>query len=166
MKKLFIILVFALCLFGCGAEETFETVNDDLWATPAMAAAAQINLQLPDDIDQSLLSSADGSKLFLCDDFSVMLQTLPGGDMARTVQTVTGYDKQKITMIKTKKDDTEVYSCAWSVAGEGEDQICRAVILDDGVYHYAVTVMADYSLAASLEGIWTPLLESVTLSID
>ena len=165
MKKLFVMLVVALVLSGCSAKETFETIGD-LWATPVMANPAEIKLQLPEDVDASVLDDPNGNKLYICDDFSVMVQTLPGGDMAQTVQTVTGYDKQKITMVKTEKDDTKVYSCAWSTAGESGDQICRAVILDDGVYHYAVTVMADYTLATSLEDMWIPLLGSVTLSTD
>ena len=164
MKMLFVILICALCLSGCGVEETFETVGD-LWAAPAMADAAQVKIKLPDSMEVSVMDNPDAGKLYICDDFSVIVQTLSGGDLARTVQSVTGYDKQKITIINTEKDDTQVYSCVWSAAGEGGDQICRAVILDDGVYHYAVTVMADYSLAASLEDVWNPLLDSVTLSI-
>lgn len=163
MKKLSILLISLLCLCGCSAEETFETIND-VWVTPAMADALQVRMQLPDGADASVLSNGNDEQVYFFDDFSVVVQTLTGGDLARTIKAVTGFEREKITCIAASRDGVDSYSCAWSAAGEGADQICRAVILDDGVYHYAVTVMADYTLAASLEDIWDPLLASVSLS--
>ena len=48
MKKCCLLLVLALLLCGCGAEETFETVADE-WAAPAMAQPRQISVRLPDN---------------------------------------------------------------------------------------------------------------------
>ena len=58
------------------------------------------------------------------------------------------------------------YEYVWSTPGEAEDQICRGIILDDGFYHYAVTVMADYSQAGELQETWQSVFESVVLSTD
>ena len=40
-------------------------------------------------------------------------------------------------------------------------QVGNAVILDDGNFHYAVSVMADADQAAKLEDTWQHILDSV-----
>ena len=162
MKKLLFLLIGMLCLTGCGAVETWETI-DDLNAVPVMAEPAIIGLSIPNEAEVTALELDDG-KMYLFEDYSVILQTLEGGDIGRTVQTVTGFEKEKIDLIKTNINGIISYRCAWCAAGESEDQICRAIILDDGTHHYAVTVMAAYNMAGMLSDVWKPLLESVTLS--
>lgn len=164
MKKLCLLLVSVLLLSGCG-KQTFETVNDDL-AVPVIAQAAKIQLDFPEAISASLLEGDDDSRLYLCEGFSVAVQTLAGGDMEKTVETVTGFEKDMLNLLKTQENGVAKYFCAWSTAGEGEDQICRTLILDDGAYHYAVTIMADYSLAGESAQVWQTVLDSVHLSTD
>jgi hypothetical protein len=164
MKKLWIVLLCALCLAGCGAVKNLETIADDLQFDEA--TAAQVEIALPQDSETVLLSGDSGDRLYLCEDYTVAVQTLSGGDLNRSLQTVTGFDKDSLTLMKTEQGGVITYSCVWSAVGEGEDQVCRAVILDDGEYHYAVTVMADYTQAADLADVWQQVLGSVELSID
>ncbi len=165
MKKGFVILVCALMLSGCGVQDTFETLADDD-AVSAMATAAKVELRLPEEAAAPSMENEDGSKLYLCDGYTVTVQTLDGGDLGRTVQQVSGFSKEELTVMQTKKNGLDSYEMAWCAAGEGEDQICRGVILDDGKYHYAVTVMANYSQAGALRQTWQSILDSVTLSTD
>ena len=164
MKKMFVILLSMLCLTGCNASETMETISDDL-AISAGAVAADITLVL-DDEEAAMFCGADGSKLYVCDEYSVMVQTSAGGDIAGSIQAATGFSKDKLTVMQTRKHDVTSYEYAWSTTGEAEDQICRGVLLDDGAYHYAVTIMADYTQASSLQDTWQSILDSVMLSID
>lgn len=164
MKKGLAILVCVLLLTGCGVQDTFETLSDDD-AVSAMATAAKVELLLPEEAASPSMESEDGGKLYLCDGYTVTVQTLSGGDVGRTVQEVSGYAKEELTVMQTKKNDLTCYEMAWCAAGEGEDQVCRCVILDDGAYHYAVTVMANYSRAGALQETWQSILDSVTLSI-
>lgn len=164
MKKLWIVVMCALCLAGCSAAQTMETIADDL--VFAEAEAAQVELMIPQNSEMQLLSENGDDKLYLCGDYTIAVQTLCGGDLNRTVQTVTGYEKDSLMLMQTQRNGITTYSCAWSAVGEGADQVCRAIILDDGEYHYAVTVMADYTQAAQLCETWQQVFESVTLSID
>ena len=49
------------------------------------------------------------------------------------------------------------YDCAWTAAGETGSRIGRATILDDGNYHYTMTVMADSADAGTLQETWQEL---------
>jgi VCBS repeat-containing protein len=66
----------------------------------------------------------------------------------------------------TKQAETDRYESVWSAVGEGEDQVGRLVILDDGNYHYAVTVMAPAETAGELTKTWQKLLNSAVISTD
>jgi hypothetical protein len=109
------------------------------------------------------MEAEDGSRFYQCDGYTVLLQTLPGGDLAGTLQTVTGLPRDRLTLIQTKQGDLVRYSCAWSVMGEQTQMVCRAVILDDGNAHYAATVMAPYMQAGDLSAQWDTLLGSARL---
>lgn len=164
MRKLWIIFACALCLAGCSATQTMETIADEL--VFAEAEACRIEFLFPQDSEAVLLAEDANNKLYQCGDFMVAVQVISGGDLNRSLQTVTGFDKDSLTVMRTERDGVTAYNCAWSAAGEGEDQVCRAVILDDGVYNYAVTVMADYTKAADLDDTWQEMLNSVELSTD
>ena len=49
----------------------------------------------------------------------------------------------------------------WTAAGEGGDAVGRAAVLDDGVYHYCVSVMAEAGEAGALETQWSALMGSI-----
>ncbi len=162
MKKIWILAVLALLLTGCGAQETFETISD-VYAVPASAAVYEVQMSLPEEAVLQTMEAGDGSKLYLCDRYTVTVQTLDAGDMDRTLRTVTGFGKEQLRYLKTRKDGFACYNCAWSTAGEEGNAVCRAVILDDGNSHHAVTVMADYTDAADLTARWQHILDSVSL---
>ena len=163
MKKCWLLLFCVLLLSGCSVKETFETVLDNHDISPAAYA---VEIAFPEEAVIPSMEASDGSKIYMCDDFTVTVQTLAGEDINQTFQEITGCPKEALTIMQTKKDGLDRYACAWSTAGEGEDQICRAVILDDGTYHYGVTVMANYSKAGELTEKWQEILDSVSLNTD
>lgn len=164
MKKGLLLLLCALLLTGCGAQETFETISDELGVS--MPAVCDVQLLLPEEAAVPSMESEDGSKLYLCDGYTVTVQTLDGGDLNRTFRELSGHSKDELTVIQTARDGIDRYECVWSAAGEGEDQICRALILDDGVYHYAVTVMANATQSGQLRQAWQEIMDSVSLGTD
>ena len=161
MKKLWILLPLLLFLCGCGSPKTYETVSDQ-YTQPELQSCT-LTLELPQEAAQTAMEAEDGSRFYQCDGYTVLVQTLPGGDLGRTLQTVTGLSRDRLTLIKTKQGDLERYSCAWSVVGEQTQMVCRAVILDDGNAHYAATVMAPYTAAGDLSAHWDTLLGSARL---
>ena len=163
MKKLGILFVLLLLLTGCAGNEVFEKV-EDVYA-PITQTPMKLSVRLPDSAAVTTVSGNSGT-LYVCDGFTVAVETLQGGDLQRTVKTVTGFSLDRLTMMEREKDGIKVYRCVWSSAGEGGDQVARSLILDDGVFHYAVTVMAPAENASALEDACQEIFSSVTLRTD
>lgn len=162
MKKIWMLPVLVLLLAGCGVQETFETVSD-VHALTASAAVYTIELSLPETAAQPAMESAEGGKLYLCDGYTVTVQTGQAGDLNRTLRDVTGFEEEELTLVQTTRGGFKCWQCAWTAVGEGADQICRTVILDDGNSHHAVTVMGDYTKAGDFAKEWQHILGSACL---
>lgn len=161
MKKVCFVLVLALFLTGCG-RETFETVSD-IYDVPALAQPRQLELALPEEAAVQSMESSEGI-LYLCDGYTLTLQTMDAGDLDRTLRQCTGFTKDQLTVMETQHDGVKRYDCVWSAAGEGGDQVGRAAVLDDGSCHYVVTVMANFAAAGDLADTWENILDSISLS--
>lgn len=163
MKKVCVLLVFVLLLSGCSAQPVFETVSDQLEA-PVMAEMRQLKVALPKEATAPTLQSEEAGALYLCNGYTLSIQTMEAGDLDATMRCLTGFGREQLTVMETAKHGIKRYDCVWSAAGEGGDQVARAVILDDGSYHYAVTVMADFASAGNLAATWKAILDTVNLS--
>lgn len=162
MKKLIVMLLLPVLLLGCSAEPVFEQV-DAVYEITA-STPRSIEVMIPEKATV-LTSAGEGSgRLYFCDGYTMTVQTLVGGDMDRTFRTLTGYGRDSLTVLETLRGDSLCYSCAWISAGENGDQVGRMVVLDDGVYHYAVTVMASADRAGALSEEWDRILNGVSLS--
>lgn len=161
MKKLWVLILLAFLLGGCGTKETFETV-EDANAVPAMSVEYELVVNLPEGAAQQTIAG-DTDVLYICDNYLMTVQTMDGGDLARTVKRVTGLERDALTLISKKQNGFKSWYCAWTTTGEQEHQVCRAVILDDGTQHHAVTVMAEQSAAGELSEQWKQVLGSVNL---
>ncbi len=162
MKKCWLLVVLMLTLTGCGAQETFETLEDEI-VQSATALQQTLTVILPDGAVTDVMETAGNGKLYLCDGYSVCVQTLEAGDLDRTLRTLTGYSRDSLTVMQTQWQGIKRYECVWSAAGEAEDQVGRLLVLDDGSYHYAVSVMAPASIAGELTQSWQSLFSTVRL---
>lgn len=163
MKKIWLLVAAVLLLSGCAAAETFETVSDDLVA-PVMGQEKHVVLDLPDSATSPVVNTADGGRFFMCDGYDLFVQSMTGGDLSRTVKQVCGYTLDCVTILESNKDGIHRYEWVWTSAGEGGDQIGRAVVLSDGNYHYCVSVMADAETAGTLDAEWTKVLGNICLA--
>lgn len=145
MKKTVIFLLMALLLTGCGAAETFETVADE-HLLAVSAPVCETSLKLPEEAEMQVMQNDDG-KLYLCDGYALTVQTLPGGDLDRTISGATGFSRANLQVMETRQGEVKRYEAVWSAAGEGEPQVGRVCVLDDGSYHYVLTAMTDASVA-------------------
>ena len=161
MKKLWIMVLCALLLSGCGSVTTFETVEDD-HAVPVLAPARQLQLTLPEEAAQTVMES-QGNSLYFCNGYTVCLQTLESGDLDRSLRQLTGFSRGALTVMQTASDGIRRYDTVWTTAGEGGTQTGRLTILDDGNYHYAVTIMSDSSDAGDLADRWNEVLSTLEL---
>lgn len=161
MKKVWLILAAVLLLTGCGAEETMETVADE--AVQAVAAQPrEIRVDLPEEAVLPAMES-DSGVLYICKDYDVAVQTLDGGDLDRTIRTITGYSAADLTVMQTSDGGLTRSEFVWTSAGELGDQVCRAAVVDDGSYHYVLSASIDSEKAGEYQEIWNGMFESFTV---
>lgn len=155
-------LMMVLMLTGCGAAETYETVDDEL-VVAVMPDPREMHYWLAQDPVMPAMESENGT-LYLCGDYDVMAQTLPGGDLERSVSAVSGYTPEELTLIQTGTGDVDKYEFVWTSATESGHQIGRATLFDDGDYHYVLSATIDAELMEEYQEIWNGIFESFTLN--
>lgn len=164
MKRIIVLGVLMLLLSGCSSP-TLETMGDS-HEQPLSKPLRQLQVSLPEDAVVMTMEDTQGNMLYLCDGYTVATYVLPAEDMDSTLVEISGYDSDRLRLIQTMRDGLACYQCAWSAAGEGVPQTGRAVILEDGNFHYAVTVMGDVDTAGEYNATWQHILDSATACID
>ena len=101
MKKVWILLILPALLSGCAAEETLETIADDI-AQPVMAQPAQISVDLPDNAVAPVLES-DAEQVYLSEEYEIIIETVSAGDLSATVQRISGYTPDNLTVMETEQ---------------------------------------------------------------
>ena len=161
MKKLVLLFCVAMLLCGCAAP-TFEIIQDDV-DVPAAAVPATILLDLPEEAAAPVMKGSSGT-LYFCDDYDVAVEILPSGNLSSTLQTLTGFGEKELDLLKTQRCGVPCYEGVWSAAGEAGDQVGCILVLDDGKFHYCVSVLAAADSASEHSLQWQSLLESVSLT--
>ena len=152
MKKLAIILCMCICLTACASQETFETISDEL-VPDAVSPLREVMIALPEEAVVPV-SQTDTAALYHCDGYELMLQTLPGGDLDATIRDLTGFGREDTALVQTSPGDYKRFDLVWTSMGESGEQVGRASILDDGNYHYVLSVLADADHAAQCSESW------------
>lgn len=160
MKKFCLFLLLPLLLCGCGTQETFETVDDE-HVESVMQEQKTVLLTVEED---ALTLQGDTGTIYLCDGYDLTVEIMDAGNLSGTFQNITGFGMDDLTVMETSSAEAARYECVWSAAGEGGDMVGRAVILDDGVYHYCVTVLADAEDALALQETWKEIFDSFELA--
>lgn len=158
MRKWVGLVLVLLMLTGCGSRETLETVADEQ-VVPVMAQPKQIRVTLPGEAAMPTVES-DSGRLYLCRDYEIMLQTLSGGDLNATLQSLTGYEREQLTILETLRSDMPCYEFSWACAGESGDRVGQGILLDDGAYHYCMTVLWDAEKTEDLQIVWSEIFSS------
>ena len=161
MKKCIVLLLLTALLAGCGAKETFESVEDVIPVAP-VHSPQQFYVSLPDAAATPTFQD-DSSELYVYQNYTISKQILESGDMEKTIQTLTGQPSESLDVIKTFSEDCDRYDFVWTAAGEEGLQVGRACILDDGNYHYALTTMAKEESAGELRDTLQGIFESCKL---
>lgn len=157
MKMLLILMAVLLC--GCTAQETFETISDEP-VQVVMARPREISVRLPDNAVAPVLES-EAEQVYMCEDYEIVIQTLSSGDLDATVRSICGYSRDRLTVMETQWDDVTRYEFVWAAAGEKGDRLGQAVILDDGNHHYCMSVLRDAQTVSQV--VWRDVFGSFTL---
>ena len=161
MKKWWLILLAGFLLTGCGQKD-METVGDS-YIIPNTPEPAAVYLELPEDAAMLTVQNETEGTLYLCQGYTVTVQTFPAGDLDSTLRQVSGFGVDELRLYTLEYDDVLRHACVWVSAGEEMDQVGKAVILEDGEYHYAVTVMVPAAQAKDLTDNIHQILNSIYL---
>jgi len=159
---LLLILTMILLLCACSAEDTFETLQD-AYGQQQIPVQRMMQLSIPEGEQVKVLQNGD-KMLYLCDAYEITTEILPAGDLSETMHTLSGFGADDLTVIETGFTDAAKYEWVWTAAGETGEVIGRAVVLDDGCYHYCMTVMANAKDAGALADVWQQLLATFRLA--
>lgn len=165
MKKLWVIPLMALFLIGCGKKQTLETIAD-VPDIPVISTARRIQLQLPPELSAPILQGDETGALYLCDDYSVTVQTVEAGDLQQTIREVTGMNKDSLQMVETCQGDIKQYQWVWATNGENGAQVGKGCVLDDGAYHYVLIAMADENKTEQVRPKWKEIFASFSLAAE
>ena len=91
------------------------------------------------------------------------MQTVSSGDLDATVQMLTGCARDRLTLVKTCQNDLDRYDFVWTCAGEKGDMLGRGVILDDGSYHYCMSVLRSADGTKKSRIVWSDVFGSFNL---
>ena len=161
LKKWIAIGICAVLLTGC-ASPTFETLGDIPHQQVAAPVPRKVVLTLPDGAVKSVWSG-EGDTMYLCEDYTVHLQTLDSGDLKSSIRQLSGFDNDQLTLMQSRCGDHDRNEWVWTAAGEGGDVICRCTVLSDGSFHYAMTLTADASAAGKLTQEWNDIMSTFCL---
>ena len=162
MKKWLLLLLMTGLLAGCGAEDTFETVADEL-VQPVMLQPRFVCVDLPGETALPVVEN-DNGRIYICNDYEIVLQTMASGDLEETMEIMSGLGAENMTVMETTSDGISRYEFVWAAAGEGGDQTGRGVILDDGNYHYCLSVLRFADLPEKTQINWEDVFSSFCLA--
>lgn len=163
MRKWWVVLSAALLLTGCASTEVFETVGDEL-LQPVMAQVGQISLSVPEGAYAQTMVTGGDDKLYFCDGYTMAVQIMDRGDLSRTCSRLCGFAADAVDILETSVNGHKRYDWVWTAAGEGGDTLGRTAVIDDGKYHYCVSLQADADQTGELEGQWNKILASFRVS--
>lgn len=162
MKKVLLTMVMCAALAGCAKAPVMETIADEL--VPAEPAAArQVTLELPPEAASPVWETEEGI-CYRWEDCDILLQTLPAGNLDATVRQISGYSPEQLTVVKSAPSDARRYDLVWSSMGQEGEMVGRAAVLDDGNYHYVLTVLSPAESVQNREEIWETLFQSFALA--
>lgn len=161
MRKWIWLVSLAALLCGCGAQQTYETVGD-VWAEGELPAPRSVLVELPGESALPVMEH-DGGRAYVCNDYEVYIQTMAGGDLGATVEAMSGFTPEKLTVLSTSQGDVSRHEFVWATAGEEGDLLGRGVVLDDGNYHYTMTVLRSAEKADSSAVVWDRVFSSFRL---
>lgn len=161
MKKWIAVFLTGFLLTGCGARDTFETVSDELIA-PVMSAPRQVHIDLPEEAQAAAFPSDTGT-LFICDDYEIAIETLASGDLDGTLKTMTGQGQENLSVMTTKQGECTRYDFVWAGVNDDGDYTGRGTILDDGVYHYCLSLVRALDKMNNSQVVWRQVFSSFTV---
>lgn len=164
LKKWISLILTTLLLSGCGAEPVYETIGD-VWANDEpVFAPAGIEFAAPEDAQMEVMEGDSGEKIYRIGDWELWTGTYTAGDLSATLEEVTGLQSGNLTVISRQVGNYACHETAWTTTGEDGTWVAQTAVIEDGGYHYALSMMVPQEDADQLGRFFTQVLGSVNLA--
>ena len=163
MKKGIVWIMLMLLLTGCSSETTYETIGNVWEESEPTAVQGTMDFALPEGARMEVLEE-NGSKYYSVGNWEIWTQVYPSGNIRSTIELVTGLEPDMPTVVRQQVEDMTCHETAWSTTGEDGMKAARTAVLDDGNYHYCISVMVPESDAEEVGDFFTQILDSVSIS--
>lgn len=158
LKKVLLMVMLSMLLSACGADPV-ETVSVTL--PTQTEQPCQVVLDLPEEAAAPVAGEA-GRQIYFCDGYEIQVQSVRG--IGQALQQVTGLPREKLTVLQRKQGSLQRYETVWCSPGEVQEQVGRAVILEQGDWCYCVSMLSDAAKAEELQEVWQQLCDGIRLS--
>lgn len=164
MKRILLCLMVGMMLGGCASEPVYETIGNAMEDTRPVSAPGTIELTLPEDAQMQVIDDEYGSKSYRIGDWEVWTQICDGGDINATLEQLTGISAEALTVMEYRLQDMPCSEVAWITTTDEGSLVCRTAVLDDGNYHYCISLMMPEEEAEVLGESFGALLEGAVIS--
>lgn len=160
--RVVIMLLLVFIMFGgCQKGEDLEVIADD-WKETLVQEPAHVQFNVPDDVSLEVMSGNDW-KVYQGDYYQILVQHYPSGDLDRTLKDICGYTKEDLTVIEITGEDIDKYLFGWSAVSEEGELVGRCAVLDDGRFHYCLSVLVNAEKSGELRGIIDSVFASYSI---
>ncbi len=171
MKRILALTVVLLCLCGCAAsEQTWEYVRDsEVYPVGSyLDEAYTMFFELPSDAQCSREETTAARQVYAHEngDYELIAETMLCSSMQSAVRRLTGFEASGLQVIQTKQHGLDEYQFAWYTNGDEGGKLCRADIVFDGIYCYALSFYADEQTAMQYDTTADEIFASFSLYFD
>ncbi len=159
MKKLWVLLAVVL-LAGCQARD-YETLSDAY--VEQQPQPGELFFLVPAD-GTVMTCSQPGEELYLWEGCTLSVRRRTAGDLDATLREVTGYGREALSPLQWEENGLDYTACAYVCAGEGGDRLGRTLVLDDGAWHYCLTLLVEADRAEEYSSLWENLKSTASIA--
>ena len=154
----------ALLLSGCGAEPVYETIGNVWENDEPVFAPAGMEFAVPEDAHMEVVEGSSGEKIYRIGDWELWTGTYSAGDLSATMEEITGLESGNLTVISRRVGAYDCHETAWTTTGEDGTWVARTAVIEEGGYHYALSMMVPQEDADQLGSFFSQVLASVNLA--
>ena len=167
MRKIAFSAILLLCvsLCACGKKPVFETVDDQIVPALAEEPSYVIFVSLPQDVTEQTFF--DDQNRHLCTqaegNYEVMTEVLSDLSTEEALRSITGMDRQAITVLKAEVNGMPEYHASWTSMTDEGAYLSRMVMVSAGGNYYCMRFSAPEELGAEVQDTMEEIFASFAL---
>lgn len=140
MRFVSVLVLLSLLLTGCGSGFVWEQVQDEMPSQQVgcwQEEAYILRIGMP--ANMALTEEAEGVSFYETEDGACQaeMRTFLASDLNTAVRELSGFEADRLTVLKTTRFDLPMYRFAWYCQTAEGGRLCQAMLVMDGSVCYA-----------------------------